>query len=455
MMWRAFRSIAAELVVLGALLAGSAFVGALPNLVERSRLGTAGSADVAVAALFAGVVAVPLGFAQSILAFTVTPIARAAGAGDGRLAGRLAVQNLWLAALIGVAFLALGVSWTPAGRPEDVAFLRYILVGCLPSLLVTAATAWLTAQSAGAAVLAVNGVLSIVQIVWGIAFIPRGRLVAAGEARLYSAVAAAAVALGLLATSREFYRQCAPPDLCPDWRLMGRVLHDGAASAVGAFFASCVPAGFLYLVRWASTDDAAAVGLGFAVYGVAFSGLLGLSQAVQAVTSRRLGEGRPDLVSLIAWAGFLVSIPLSLATAVFLWAAPALVLMLAGGGDGVHPAMAATLPVVFAFLATHVFGHAVWINFAAALRSTNQLRFLSRSNFAFGAILLSGSLLTEWLGGGLPTQLTLLCAYVTGLGVVTLLRFEATTPAAAASLPSISTTGALISTSRRSEAEPR
>ena len=189
---------------------------------------------------------------------------------------------------------------------------------------------------------------------------PAGGLIAAGEARLYSAVAAATLALGLTATSREFRRWCAPADLYPDWHLMGRVLRDGAAGAMGAFFASCVPAGFLYLVHRTSTDNAAAVSLGFAIYGVAFSALLGLSQAVQAVASQRLGEGRPDLVSLSVWAGCLVSIPLASATAALLWVAPPTVLKLIG--SGVRPAMGASLPVVFAFLAIHVFGHALWIN---------------------------------------------------------------------------------------------
>ena len=174
MTWRAMRPVAAELVALGVPLAGSTLVGTLPNLVERSCLGTTGSADLAAASLFVGAVAVPFGFAHGLLAFTVTPIAQAAGAGDGRLACRIAAQSFWLAALIGGSFLALAVAWTLAGGLEGAIFLRYVLSACLPSLLVIAAAAWLTAQRSGVAVLAINGVLSAVQIGWGVALIPPG-----------------------------------------------------------------------------------------------------------------------------------------------------------------------------------------------------------------------------------------------------------------------------------------
>jgi Na+-driven multidrug efflux pump len=208
---------------------------------------------------------------------------------------------------------------------------------------------------------------------------------------------------------------------------MGQLLRGGAANAACYGLLSAVSAGFLLLVRWASLDAAAAAGVGLAVYGFLFSGLLGLSQAVQAVTSRRLGEGRTDLLALNARVGLLVALPLVAGAAVLLWACPDGLLRLVCGSGGQWQTMAATLPVVFAFLGVLAFGEAVYANFSAALRSDNQFGFLCATTLILGTVLLGGTYLAARLGAGLPTFLTLLCAYTLAQGVATLLRFRRTT----------------------------
>jgi Na+-driven multidrug efflux pump len=419
---RAEEPFATELAALTVLLALGNVIGTLPNLVERSRLSAVSSADVAAASLLAGLVAVPFAFAQSVLAFTVTPIARAVGRGEGRMAVRLAVQNLWLAVWLGGGFLALAAT---AGflvdRPDEVYYLRCVQVSCFPLLFVVAASTWLTAHGAGTAVLAVNSLWCAVQVAWSMARIPDGGLVAAGQARLLAGAAAGLLALLLLGMSRPFRCSLALRDLWPDRRLLGDVWRSGVAHGVCICLTCCVPAGFLYCVEQASTPGAAAVGIGFGVYGVITSGLMGLSQAVQALGARRLGEGRPDLQMRTTWLGLWIAMPLAGGTALLLWAPPAALFRLACGGEGTETA--ASLALVFAFLGVKVFGEALYATFAAALRSTNRLGFLCGLTAVFGAALLGGSWLALQAGAGLPTFLSLLCLYVFGQAVATFFRY--------------------------------
>jgi hypothetical protein len=93
----------------------------------------------------------------------------------------------------------------------------------------------------------------------------------------------------------------------------------------------------------------------------------------------------------------------------------------------VRAALGQFWPMVFALLGVHVFGHAVWVNFSAGLRSIRALGFLIRSNLLFSAALLGAVGIAAWLGAGLAVLLDLLCLYVVGLGTATLLRFEQVT----------------------------
>jgi hypothetical protein len=208
---------------------------------------------------------------------------------------------------------------------------------------------------------------------------------------------------------------------------MGRLLRDGSANALAASLASVVPAGFLAIVRARSTDEAAVVGVGFAIYAVVFSGLLGLSQAVQVLASRFSGEGRSDLMAASVRAGASLSLPLAVGTATLLWIGPAGIGLVVGPR---HPGSwwnEGDWSVVFGLLGVHVFGHAVWVNFSAGLRSVRSLGFLIGSNLLFSAALLGTVGIAARLGAGLGVLMGLLCLYVAGLGMATLIRFEQVT----------------------------
>src|SRR2546423_8705061 len=114
-------------------------------------------------------------FALSVLGFTMTPIAKAAGAGDRRLAARLAVQSLWLAALFGVVFLGLAAcAGLVVGRPEEALYLRYLLGAGPLVLMVGAVSTCLTAQRAGGRVLVLHALLCALQVAWYVTLIPTG-----------------------------------------------------------------------------------------------------------------------------------------------------------------------------------------------------------------------------------------------------------------------------------------
>ncbi|MCS7166847.1 MAG: MATE family efflux transporter [Gemmatales bacterium] len=270
------------------------------------------------------------------IGYVGTFVAQYHGAGKVDRQGPVVWQGLYLAMLVGLIALA----WLPFAqatvdwlgheaqlRQWEREYLICLIVSALPTLVVAAISGFFAGRGETWAVLAINLVSVITNLVldyalifghWGLAELG---VVGAGIATVIAAIVSAMLALGLF--WRNKYRE-----YCGTWQgraievaLLRRLLRYGLPAGLQWWFDSLAWTVFLVVIGWMGAEELSATSVAFAINSVAFVPMLGLGQAISVLVGQHLGENRPGAASQVTWIGFGITwLYMSVVAGLYYWA---------------------------------------------------------------------------------------------------------------------------------------
>ena len=375
--------------------------------------------------------------------YLTTFIAQYFGAGRPERIGPVLWQGIYFSLLAGVVIAALAplagpvfalAGHAPAVQANEAAFAAILMTGALPIVLMATLSTFFAGRGSTRAVLLVNIVSTLVNIVldylwiFGKAGFPRAGVSGAAWSTVVAQAVGASLflVLALRAPFRKSY--CMLKGWRFDRRLFARLLRFGLPSGLQYSLEILAFALFMVLVGRISTNALAASGIAFNLNMLVFLPMLGLSIGVSSLVGRYLGAERPDLAERATWSAFWMSAAyMSACGLLYLFGGRFLLAPYAAGADpvsfaGVEPIAA----VLLRFVALYSIFDMMNLIFAAGLKGAGDTLYPLGLTVVLSltAMLGPGYVACVLLGGGVYVAWTAASAYVILLGLLMLRRFR-------------------------------
>ncbi len=413
---------------------------ALQIFLDRVLLGRAGGDQVGAALATVMLFYTPMSFFQNTSNYATTFVAQYGGAGRPRRIGPVVWQSLYFSLAGGAFFLALvpfaGPLLRLVGHSEhlqglETAYFQCLCLAAPPTLLSASAQSFFTGRGDSRTVLGINAVglavnaAAAVTLIYGLFGFPALGIVGAGWATVMGSSTSALLSLGLLFRRRwrEEFDTLAGRRFDPALfaRLMRYGLPNGLAAALDTFGFAL----FTVFVGRMGGAELDATAIAFALNLMAFLPLVGVSQAVEVLVGRRLGENDPDTAARSTRSAVGVALLITGVAAAGYVFLPGPLAELFHGDDAQWDRVRALAPVLLRFVAVYCLFDAASIVFSSALRGAGDTRFVTIVSFVLSWLILVLPTCAAWaFGWGLLWAWAFASAYVVILAGVYFLRFR-------------------------------
>jgi MATE family multidrug resistance protein len=251
--------------------------------------------------------------------YTTTFIAHYAGAKRPERIGSAVWQGIWFAFLCALLLAALSyeaaavfefAGHPPMLRADESLYLRILLLGALPIVLMPALASFFAGRGETRVVLFVNLATAAANIaldylwIFGRLGFPRGGVAGAALATVTSNLLGAGLFFALM-LSRRFRTEFATlSGFAFDPRLFLRLLRVGVPVGFHIALGMLGLALFTLIIGRLGTMELAATGIAFSLNGLVFMPMAGLGTGVMALVGRYLGSGNPELAERVVRTAF-------------------------------------------------------------------------------------------------------------------------------------------------------
>jgi multidrug resistance protein, MATE family len=371
-------------------------------------------------------------------------IAQYLGAGRPWRVGPAVWQGIYFSLAAGLVVAALaplaGPVFDLAGHPPElrsyeVTFARILLLGAFPVVLMATLSGFFAGRGQTAAVLYVNVVATVVNVVldylwiFGRGGFPRAGVAGAAYATVISQVVGSLVFLSLIFRRpfREAYRTLS------GWRfepaLFLRLLRFGLPTGLQYSLEILAFAIFMMIVGRIGTDVLAASGIAFNLNMLVFMPMMGLSLGVSSLVGRYQGAGRPEVAERTVWSAFWLSFAYMSACGLLYVLGPGLLLApyAAGADPESFPGIARIATALLRFVALYSIFDMMNLVFAAGLKGAGDTVYPLKLvvGLSWAALLVPTYVLCVLGQGGVYVAWWCATAYVVFLGLLMLRRFRA------------------------------
>lgn len=235
---------------------------------------------------------------------------------------------------------------------------------------------------------------------------------------------------GVLLMRKTHREQFGTGHAAVDRPLLARVLKFGGPSGVQMLLDVLGFTIFILLVARLGAVENEATSMTFSIGSLAFMPICGIGMATTILVGQHLGENRESAAAQATWTSLHIGLAYMAIASTLMVFAPGL--FLAGffvgeavaGDPAQRAAVAATATVLMRFVAAYNFLDAVLITFVSALKGAGDTRFILLVSLVMATLLgVLTWLAVERLNVGLYGCWGLVSAWITGLGILFLLRF--------------------------------
>lgn len=442
-----------EVLAVAAPLVVSSLSWTVMTFVDRMFLnhwsGSAMSAAFVASTAWFAALCLPLG----ICAYTGTFVAQYYGSKQPMRIGPAVWQGTWIALAASPVLLAFipfanGI-FESAGHTADAVALEgpYFAILCYgaPAMLLSQALcSFWSGRGRTVVVMVVDALFAALNLVldwwwifglsvmWNgnpVEIFPAWGIAGAGWATVLSLWLKAGVYL-LLMLARSHRTQFATGNLSLDRSLLARMLKFGVPSGVQMLLDVLGFTIFILLVARLGAVENEATSITFSIGMLAFMPICGIGMATTILVGQHLGENREAAAARATWTSLHVALGYMTLVSSLMVFVPDLFLSGFFVGEAVagdtarRAAVAATAMVLMRFVAAYNFLDAVLIIFVSALKGAGDTRFILLASLVMATLLgVLTWLAVERLDAGLYGCWTLVSAWITGLGILFLLRF--------------------------------
>ncbi len=443
-----------EVLTVAAPLVVSSLSWTVMTFVDRMLLnhwsGAAMSAAFVASTAWFAALCLPLG----ICSYTNTFVAQYNGSGQPRRIGPSVWQGVWIA-LGASPFILIAIPWgdalfraaghEPAAVALEGEYFSILCWGAPAMLLGQAFSAFWSGRGKTVVVMTVDALFAALNllldwwwifglsITWGgepVELLPAAGIAGAGWATVASLWLKAVVYLVMMIGGRSYRSEFAAARFRVDRPLLKRMLAFGGPSGVQMLLDVLGFTVFILLVAQLGPVENEATSMTFSIGSLAFMPVCGVGMAASILVGQHLGENNESVAAQATWTSLYVALGYMAIVSALMVFVPGLFLSGFFVGEAVEGdasqrvAVAAVAAVLMRFVAAYNFLDAVLIVFVSALKGAGDTRFILAASLVMATLLgVLTWLAIEVVGAGLYGCWALVSGWITGLGVIFLLRF--------------------------------